>query len=168
MQRARPILWDIYEEHLDEAAFLWGEWESALVAAHYTIAEVAEGPEERLLAHLDGLVLGGKPVAEKLLLPAIEGDDVGKVAAATWALVQAEDADHLDHLFDAFPKVEPPARSAMGRALELSHRLDLAKRLTEQWPKSDEALRGVVFDVAAQRDPGWARVSLPQCIAVGE
>ena len=25
----RPIPWDLYEEHLDEAAFLWNMWEAA-------------------------------------------------------------------------------------------------------------------------------------------
>ena len=36
--RQPPLVWDIYEEHLDEAAFLWREWETALTAAHYTLA----------------------------------------------------------------------------------------------------------------------------------
>jgi hypothetical protein len=27
---ARPILWSIFEEHLSEAAWLWGEWEQSL------------------------------------------------------------------------------------------------------------------------------------------
>src|SRR4029077_6474165 len=121
----RPILWDLYEEHLDEAAFLWGHWERALVAANYTLDQVIEGPEERLLAHLDGLVLGGKPVAKRLLAPALDDDDPGKVFAAAWALVQAEDADHLELVLARLPGEKPPARAALGRALELSTRADL-------------------------------------------
>ena len=74
MSRSRAVRWDICEEHLDEAAFLWDRGERALNAPNYAIGEVAVGPEERLLAHLDGLVLGGQPVADKLLLPAL-GDD---------------------------------------------------------------------------------------------
>src|SRR6186713_3314527 len=96
--RPRPILWDIYEEHLDEAAFLLTQWEDAMKSAVYALPDVIVGPEERLAAHLDALVVGGKPVAEKLLFPALEGDDAGKIFAASWALLHAEDADHLPRL----------------------------------------------------------------------
>ena len=161
----RPILWDIYEEHLDEAAFLWGQWERGLVAANYVLRELVEGPEERLLAHLDGLVLGGRRVAEKLLLPALEDDDTGKVFAAAWALVQAEDADHLDAVFAALPKAKPPARAALGRAFELSSGGDLAKRLATVWEKSEAPVRGALFDALAALDAKWAGEHVPGCLA---
>src|SRR6185369_14237639 len=54
---AKRPRWDILEEHLAEAAFLWEQWELALDAANYSLDEVAAGPEERLRAHLDALVL---------------------------------------------------------------------------------------------------------------
>lgn len=168
MQRARPILWNIYEEHLDEAAFLWGFWEQAMVAANYTLDDVVVGPEERLLAHLDGLVLGGKPVAEKLLLPALLGDDPGKIAAAAWVLVQAEDADHLDVVLPLLSSGEPPARAAVARALELSHRSDLASRMKALWDKGDAAVRGVIFDVVAPRDRAWSDERIGHAIASRE
>jgi uncharacterized protein (TIGR02270 family) len=168
MQRARPILWDIYEEHLDEAAFLWGQWEDALVGANYTLDEVAEGPEERLLAHLDGLVLGGKPVAERLLLPALADDDVGKVSAAAWALLQAEDADHFETVSAALLSAEPPAYAAIARALELSHRADLVSRMTKLWASGDARLRGVILDVTATRDAAWTRTQMAQSISARE
>jgi uncharacterized protein (TIGR02270 family) len=161
----RPILWDIYEEHLDEAAFLWGQWERALVAAHLTLQDVIDGPEERLLAHLDGLVLGGKRVAEKLLFPALEDSDEGKVFAATWALVQAEDADHLDVVLEALPKAKAPARAAMGRALELSTaREDLPRRLAVFWEKSDPPVHGAILDALA-RDAKWTAEHLAGCLS---
>ena len=53
------------------------------MAANYTLAEVAAGPAERLLAHIDALSLGGKAVAQKLLLPALEGDDLEFVRPVT-------------------------------------------------------------------------------------
>jgi uncharacterized protein (TIGR02270 family) len=152
------MLWDIYEEHLEEAAFLWGQWERALVAANQAIGDVIDGPEERLLAHLDGLVLGGPRVAERLLLPALADDDVGKVFAGTWALVQSEDdrrAESLRAVLDALPAGKPPARAALGRALELSWRADLAKPLALVWEKSDPQVRGALFDALAVRDAKW-------------
>jgi uncharacterized protein (TIGR02270 family) len=164
----RPILWDIYEEHLDEAAFLWGQWERAMVSANYTIDEVIAGPEERLLAHLDGLVLGGLRVADKLLIPALADEDPGKVFAAAWALLQAEDADHLDLVVGKLPKTEGAAFAALARALELSTRADLAARLGGLWEPSDARARGALLDILGPRDPGWAAVRVESCLAARE
>jgi len=36
------VLLDILEEHLDEATFHWEQWERALVAPDFTLAETAE------------------------------------------------------------------------------------------------------------------------------
>jgi uncharacterized protein (TIGR02270 family) len=168
MKRARPIPWDIYEEHLDEAAFLWGFWEQAMVAANYALDDVVVGPEERLLAHLDGLVLGGKPVADKLLFPALAGEEPEKIFAAAWVLVHAEDADHLDAVLSALAKAEPPARAAVARALELSHRADLAKRMKPLWEKSEAPVRAVVLDVVGPRDRAWEAEQIGHAIASRE
>lgn len=42
MPYARPIPWDLYEEHLDEAAFLCHPWGRAMAAANYTRDEVMD------------------------------------------------------------------------------------------------------------------------------
>jgi len=152
---ARPILWDIYQEHLDEAAWLWGDWESSLDSAVYSIADVAIGPEERLLAHLDGLVLGGVKVAEKLLVPALSEEDPGLVAAAAWALVQAEDADHQDKVIEALA-AGGPAAPAIGRALGLAPRADIS-RLVPLWEGGSPALRGLIIDIFTPRELEWVR-----------
>ena len=152
MPAGRSIPWDIYEEHLDEAAFLWGQWESALDAPNYALPDVIVGPEERLRAHLDGLVLGGAPVAEKLLLPALGDEDAGKVAAAAWALLQGEDADHLDGVFDALTKAEKKeVRAALGRAFELSLRADLVTRVTPLFAASSPSTQAVILNVVSAR-----------------
>lgn len=71
-----PILWDVVEEHLDEAAFAWTRWTSALDSPQYTLNEVAAGPERRLLAHVRGLSVGGAAVAQRLLEPElVDGAD---------------------------------------------------------------------------------------------
>src|SRR5262245_29023441 len=63
------VLWDVVEEHLDDAAFLFEQWERALVAPDYTLSEVAERLEPRLFAHLDGLEIAGAEVVPRLLEP---------------------------------------------------------------------------------------------------
>ena len=65
------ILWDVVEEHLDEAAFLWTQWERGLQSPLYKLHELRDRVEERMLAHLDGLVVGGEAVAQRLLYPAL-------------------------------------------------------------------------------------------------
>src|SRR5688572_12274873 len=119
-------LWDVYEEHLEEASFLSAQWERALESSHYTIDEVAAGPEARLFAHLDGLVLGGVPVAEQLVVPALEDADANRVWVAGWVLLQSESGDRFETLWTALlGATEPARRRALGRALELSTRTDL-------------------------------------------
>ena len=164
---ARPIPWDIYEEHLNEAAWLWGNWEQSLDSAIYALGDVAVGPEERLLAHLDGLVLGGQPVAQKLLVPALAGDDLGGVAAAAWALLQAEDADHQDTVIEMLPAAAPPAQAAIARALYLAPRADIS-RLMPLWFEGAPNLRAMVLDVFGPREPDWAREHIDPAMRSGQ
>ena len=150
-QGAAAIRWDILEEHLDEAAFLSGLWEKALVDPDYTLAEVTEGPEERVLAHLDGLVLGGARAAERLLVPALGGDDVDVVRAAAWALLLSEDGDRLDVVLEALGKAEPDPAAALSRALELAARDDVPARLAPLLARAGPGVRAAVLDVLASR-----------------
>jgi uncharacterized protein (TIGR02270 family) len=163
----RPIAWDIYQEHLDEAAFLWTQWESALEAANYVPMEVAGGPEERLRAHLDGLVLGGKAVADKLLLPALAAEpELARPAA--WALLAAEHGDHFDDVLAALAGAEPPLALALARALALSAHPAIASRFTALWKHAEPPLRAVILSVMETRDVAWASAQLPQTLTSPE
>jgi uncharacterized protein (TIGR02270 family) len=82
------ILWDVLAEHLDEAGFLWTQWEHALKSPLYTLDQVERIFEERMLAHLDGLVVGGEGVAEKMLWPAIQQGSAEEVFASAFALLK--------------------------------------------------------------------------------
>jgi len=164
MAHARHIMWDLYEEHLDEAAFLWGQWERSLDAANYTLDEVIDGPEERLRAHLDGLVLGGRPVADKLLIPALadEDEDEGKVTAAAWALLHAEGADHLDLVFEALVRAQKrETRQALGRAFELAERPDLGARLRPFLEGSAAPVQATIVNVLSARRPAASPAQPP-------
>lgn len=110
-------LWNVVEEHLDEAEFLWGMWERSLVAPNYTLDDVAEGPEERLLAHIDGLVVTGPLAARKLLIPALEDEEPERVSAAATALLLGGRASGgVDAVFEAMrdlPEQRPPLVRAL-------------------------------------------------------
>ena len=160
----RPIDWDLFEQHLEEAAFLWGEWEGALVAGNYTLGDVAAGPEMRLLAHLDALVLGGRPVADRLLVPALADDKPGRVAAAAWVLVQSGDVgdgarDNQEIVIAALVKCDPPARAAIARALRLAPRTDFS-RVAQLWHQPAPELRAVALDLLRVAEPDWTREKL--------
>jgi uncharacterized protein (TIGR02270 family) len=155
--RQRSIQWDIYEEHLEEAAFLWTQWESALSAANYTVEEVAAGPEERLLAHLDALVLGGEPIAERLLRPALaageEGRDPSQRAVAAWVLLDAGGSERFEGVWGALVSAsEPLERRALGRAFELSSRRELAAWLGTRFGTAGDDADAVIIDAIGAHD----------------
>jgi uncharacterized protein (TIGR02270 family) len=150
-----PIMWDIYEEHLSEAAFLWSQWERALVAPDYTLSEVAE-LEERLLAHLDGLVLGGPPVAESILMPALADDEPTTVSAAAWALTGGGGAKEAAQLVELIVSGKPEQRAAIGRALEVDSTQEPLKALLPLLGAADAAVQAMACDVLS------FRAALPQ------
>jgi uncharacterized protein (TIGR02270 family) len=150
-------LWDIVEEHLDEAEFLWEQWEHSLIAPNYTLAEVADGPEDRLMAHLDGLVVNGPLVAERLLIPTLADVDAEptRVRAAALALLQSQGDAGVQAVFDAMLEF-PPQRMELARALECCERRDLNSRLTPLLAAPDPELRHVAARVLAFHGDSFA------------
>ncbi len=155
MGRNVPVLWDVVEEHLDEAAFLYAMWELALRSPLRTLASIAEGPEERLLAHLDALRIAGPAVEQELLLPALAADEAGLAFAAAFTLLSGE-RDALGEVLDALAGAEPPARDGIRRALSVVPRAGLGDRLAAVAPKAPATLQGDLLDVLAyvRVDPG--------------
>jgi len=131
----RPLRWDIYDTHLEEAAFRWSQWENALDAPDFTLEEVAE-LEEPVAAHVDGLVLGGEPVATRLLVPAL-GEDPERIVAAALALLGAEGAYGPAAVLEALPAAEPPALAALRRAFELTSSAGIPAVLPSLLKKED-------------------------------
>ncbi len=131
------------EVHLEEATFLWAQWEAALWAPDYVLAEVEQGEERRLLAHLDGLVLGGRPVAERLLLPALEGEEVAAISVAALALLNAEDVDWRPKVFEWLAEGAEEVGDGIRRAVELSPREDITPALLRALPSAmlDDQIR---------------------------
>src|SRR5688572_27703100 len=106
MDAVERVLWDVSGEHLDDAAFLWEQWEQALTSATQTVEELAQGTEETLNAHLDALVVGGNQVCERLLLPALaEADEPNALAAVAWVLLRSEAHDYSDAVVRALGSI---------------------------------------------------------------
>lgn len=66
------ILWDVVEEHLEQAVSQLGRWRAGLRSHRWSLDQVRDGLEERLEAHLAGLVVAGPAAAERLLYPDLE------------------------------------------------------------------------------------------------
>ena len=153
------LLLDIIEEHFDEAAFYFQLWDRALDALDYTLDEVRRGPEELLCANIDGLVVAGEVAAERLLWPAIEGDEADHwtgPGVATLALLRRPGDDPLDRILLRLPSSAQSPLHGIACGLGLAERSDLDERLRNTLYASDEDKHAVLLDILAERgvDPG--------------
>lgn len=135
MNIRRPtVRWELLEHHLEEAEFLWTQWEQALWSPELTLPEVSQGDEGRLLAHLDALVLGGPPAARRFLLPALASEEPSRIAVATWVLLSSEDSSGHEAVFKCLEATPEEAGPGILRALELLARDDLHAAFLKRLP----------------------------------
>jgi uncharacterized protein (TIGR02270 family) len=149
-------LMDVLEEHLDEAAFLWSQWERGLVAPNSVLNEVT-GLEERLLAHVDGLVIGEASAAGRLLIPALEEqEDVGRLTVAVYSLLGSGDPSSTEAVRTALETASPEVLPAFQRALELMEPELLPSWLPMLLKQDEPARLALALDVLASHgaDPG--------------
>ncbi len=152
MSPRRPtVRWELLERHLEEAEFLWTQWEHALWSPEFTLAPLAEGDEGRLRAHLDALVLGGSAFATRWLLPALASEEPARVAAASWALLSAEDADWREPVLQRLEEAPGDAGPGIFRALALLDRADLHAQLLKKLPTLPPELQAGLLRVARFR-----------------
>jgi uncharacterized protein (TIGR02270 family) len=162
---ARPtVFWDIVEESLDEAEFLWGRWESALVAADQRLADVSTWTEERLLGSIEGLVVAGEAGIARVLAPALASDEIHRVTAAAHALIAGSFPASVEVFASAFRAASPETRTAMRRGLELA----AADRGTDTilahlFTGASDELKVAVLDAASFADQFWPR-DLEACL----
>jgi uncharacterized protein (TIGR02270 family) len=144
------VMMDVLQEHLDEASFLWSQWERALVSPLHDLADTAEC-EERLLAHVDGLVVGGEAAVSELLLPALETDEPERISAAAVALLSGGGKHELEETLAVLDSGDEVQRAGVGRAMALSEREGLQEVLLKRLSAEDPALQAVAFQVLAFR-----------------
>nr|WP_255203551.1 TIGR02270 family protein [Myxococcus sp. AM011] len=135
------------EQHVDEACFLWTQWQAALDSPTQVMSEVAEGPEQRLRAHLDAIVAGGRRVAERLLKPALEGEDEERIRVAGYCLLAEGEGADVDLVLRHFAEAGEPLRPCLRQALQLSERPGLSRALHPLLGTSDVPLLRAVLEV---------------------
>ena len=160
------VLWDVAQEHLDEAEFLVEAWLAATRSPRLSLADVQRTVERRLLAHLDGLVVGGPPVADELLWPALADDSDApptRIAAAALALTIDAAPKTQDRLLDVFGKTDDPVvRGGLGHAFRITPRADIDEKLRQAlYATEKQEAQAILLDVLAARrlspGPSWTR-----------
>ncbi len=138
--RSDAILWDVVEEHLDEAEFLAETWHVNLDSPAYLRHEFEQGPQERLLAHVDGLVVGGEDVRAELLEPALADEDTERwrAAAVALCLLSHPNVQFAAPLFDSLDERPDEVRLGIADALVMSSRADLDVRITDALRRGGE------------------------------
>lgn len=154
------ILWDVVEEHLDEASFLVEMWERACAAHDYTWRDVERSFGERLRAQLDALVIAGDAAAKRLLAPALADGDTerDRATACALALLASPGGWGLDATLRALSDAEPGSalRSGITRALEVSDR-----------PGLDDALREALYGADGDSQSALLSALNARCVDAG-
>ncbi|NKE72410.1 TIGR02270 family protein [Candidatus Manganitrophus noduliformans] len=143
------ILLDILEEHLEEADFLFQQRTNALADRAYDLDGLAE-LEERLLAHLDGLVLGGKE-AWALLEPKLAGGALGEVFAAAFVALESGDPARIELLQKTFGGAEGPVLDGIRHALRHTSSPEIEKIVRPLLDNEKGAVRAAAIDVISFR-----------------
>lgn len=149
------VLWEVVEEHLDCASFLWSEWERALESAARGPAAVLR-TEDRLASHLHGLALSGAVAPSRLVAAAAAGDE-GAAFAATYALLSRGTAPATGAACSLLA-ARPERRRAVRRAFALAPPRRAPELLRALAGRGDAGARAAALSVAAacRLDPGAA------------
>ena len=127
-----PILWDIMEEYVDEAEFALERFDVALVDPEYTLDELATGPEGKFHACIDGLVIAGAPVVNRLLIPALASASPSEPSRSVALMLALLAAGRRDLVHDCLADSCAPTRAAAARACAL----DLSTA-TDRWLRDE-------------------------------
>jgi uncharacterized protein (TIGR02270 family) len=106
---------EVVEQHAEEAAFLWTQRDSAVLAPHYSLKDLAD-LDERVEAHLDGLRVAGQ-VGWEICEQALMQQEPGAVFAAAVLAFESKDAERVDKVLNvgcSEPALERPLISALG------------------------------------------------------
>jgi uncharacterized protein (TIGR02270 family) len=115
-------LWDLVQESLEEAAFLWKRWEADLLSLTRNLSEVGSWTEDRLQGALDGVRVARQADAPRgvvgLTRPAIEGEDPGQLTICAHLLSAGCGPEAVAGLADVVREAVGPRLWSMIRGIE--------------------------------------------------
>src|ERR1700674_1982792 len=112
----KAFLIELYEEYLEEASFLFEQRRTLHHNAELTWKKIGEF-EERLEAHIDGLVVGDKLALGVCKRHAAEGD-FGELFAAVCVFCRQDQRDLVLSIFDQLDAADAEKASAVADALK--------------------------------------------------
>ena len=112
---------DIVEENLDEAAFLWGRWETELRSLTRNLDEVWSWTEDRLNGAIDGVLVSREPLFSELIERALSDRDLRFSTLAAHLLTVAPEPSARSRLAKIVCDAEGARLEAMLRGIEVSH-----------------------------------------------
>lgn len=143
------ILLDILEEHFEEVDFLCLQRGKALSERGFDLGRLTE-LEERLLAHLDGLILA-EGDAWNLLKPKLTEGDRGEAFAAAFVALASGEAGYSDDLTKALDQAEGPVLEGIQEALRHSSSVEVEQILRPRLGGANPRVRAIAFDVLSFR-----------------
>ncbi|GAA0358988.1 TIGR02270 family protein [Bowmanella denitrificans] len=96
MSLPSPTLSIVLDRHLEDATFLFLQWDAAVNEPHHNLNDL-EQLEERLNAHLDGLQVAGE-IAWQPTLTATQTGEPGEIFVAAWLATLELDSKKLDQV----------------------------------------------------------------------
>lgn len=149
----RPPVLAVVEQHVDDAALLRATRTRLVRSGHAKLLHL-ERADERLAAHLDGVLVAG-PLGQRLGTMALAAPAVGEAFVAAWLAVVGQDTGRLERLAAA-AEVIPGFERAMGSALGWVEPTMLRGWLNEWLVSSVPIRRRLALAACAlqRRDPG--------------
>jgi uncharacterized protein (TIGR02270 family) len=109
------VMQDLLEEHFEELQFLWGQRQSALRSPRYGIRDLSD-LEERIEAHLQGLLVGGEH-GLAFLEKGLAEDDPVLVFLGAYGLLRSNTESAAQRVLDDFLKAEGKRLDGLRQAL---------------------------------------------------
>lgn len=155
------VLWDVIDDHLEEAEFLTEQWLLAARSPRFSLALLQSSLERRLEAHLDALVVGSAAVADEVLWTSITEAELGqegRFAACGLALMADGAPASVDRAIQGLVTAsKPKVRNGLQKALAMTDRSDAEEpvRLALYAADAPEVQAALLAALAARRiDPG--------------
>lgn len=116
--RARHIA-DLLQVHAEDLAFLWGQRREALISPRHTLREFGE-LNERLEAHVQGLLVAGPTALVAMLQPQLAAPDRDESFAVAYALLRLGEAASTHAVVVEFSRANGPTQAGLCDALSLA------------------------------------------------
>ncbi len=142
----------LYGDHLEEVDFLFAQRLGLFHDPEVEWPQI-EDFENRLMAHIDGLILGGK-AADELSGEFLDNDDIDTVRGGAFALAYSNSPDALGSVIDKMTQATPEIMPAYIDALKHPPNDGISTKLAELFAHERSDIRAAAADILGYRREG--------------